>query len=172
MDDEPQGPKRTRRSFARTQQQIERARELRQTATEAEQIAWRLLRSFRRDGFVFRRQQPVERYVVDFCCPEERLIIELDGSVHAQPSQVARDAKRDDWLRRLGYTVARFPNGIVLSAPEEFVKRISSLLAGLMVTRARTRPTRLPTPRRGKECKTHTTVIPLPLGGETGESSD
>ena len=83
MDDEPQGPKRTRRSFARAPQQIQRARELRQAATEAEQIAWRLLRSFRRDGFVFRRQQPVERYVVDFCCPEERLIIELDGSVHA-----------------------------------------------------------------------------------------
>ena len=135
MDDQPQGPKRTRRSFARTQQQIERARELRQAATEAEKIAWRLLRGFRGDGLVFRRQHPVQRYVVDFCCLEERLIIELDGSVHAQPSQAARDAKREDSLRCLGYTVARFPNGIVLSAPEEFVKRVSGLVAGLMATR-------------------------------------
>jgi len=61
--------------------------------------------------------------VVDFCCPQKRLILELDGSVHAQPSQAVRDTKRDKYLERLGYTVFRLPNGI-LSAPEEFVKRV------------------------------------------------
>ena len=67
---------------------------------------------------------------MDFCCLEERLIVELDGSVHAQPSQVRRDAKRDEWLRRLGYRVVRFPNGLV-SVPEEFVKRVLRVLTNL-----------------------------------------
>jgi very-short-patch-repair endonuclease len=66
----------------------------------------------------------VGKCVVDFCCPQKRLIVELDGSVHAQPSQAVRDARRDKYLRRLGYTVFRLPNGIVLSAPEEFTKRV------------------------------------------------
>ena len=57
--------------------------------------------------------------VVDFCCPQRRLILELEGSVHAQPSQAARDATRDKYLERLGYTVFRLPNSIVLSVPEE-----------------------------------------------------
>jgi very-short-patch-repair endonuclease len=120
-------PKHTSRSFARSPQQIDRARELRQTATEAEKIAWRPLRGLRQKGFPFRRQQPVGKCVVDFCCLEQRLIVELDGSVHAQPSQAGRDAKRDEWLRALGYRVARFPNGIVLDAPEEFVERVLRL---------------------------------------------
>ena len=129
MDDKGSGPRRTHRSFTRTPGQIKRARALRQTATEAEKIAWQLLRSMRHHGFVFRRQQPVGKCVVDFCCVQKRLIIELDGSAHAQPGQAAHDAKRGDWLQRLGYTVARFSNGIVLNAPEEFVKRVLNLLA-------------------------------------------
>jgi len=116
--------RRTSRSTARSTAVIMRAHELRRTATEAEQTAWRLLRTLRPSGFTFRRQHPVGRCVVDFCCPQKRLVLELDGSVHAQPSQTARDARRDKYLKRLGYTVIRLPNGIVLSAPEEFMKRV------------------------------------------------
>jgi very-short-patch-repair endonuclease len=119
---------RTHRSFARTARQVERARGLRQTATDSEEIAWKLLRGLRRDGFLFRRQQPVGSYIVDFCCLKQRLIIELDGSVHAQPSHERRDGRRDARLRVLGYTVARFSNGIALNAPEEFVKRVVALV--------------------------------------------
>jgi very-short-patch-repair endonuclease len=117
-------PKRTSRSFARSQTQIIRAREFRQAATPAEEIAWQLLRKLRVEGFTFRRQHPLGKCVVDFCCPQRRLVVELDGSVHAQPSQVARDASRDRYLARLGYTVLRFPNGLALNAPEEFTKRV------------------------------------------------
>jgi very-short-patch-repair endonuclease len=50
--------------------------------------------------------------------------VELDGSVHAQPSQTRRDASRDAELRRMGYTITRFPNGIVMEAPELFERKV------------------------------------------------
>jgi very-short-patch-repair endonuclease len=49
--------------------------------------------------------------------------VELDGSVHAQPSQTRRDTSRDAELKRRAYTVTRFPNGIVLEAPELFLEK-------------------------------------------------
>jgi very-short-patch-repair endonuclease len=57
--------------------------------------------------------------------------VELDGSVHGQPSQAKRDLCRDAHLRNLGYTVARFPNGIVLDAPELFVAKVMRLATSL-----------------------------------------
>ena len=50
--------------------------------------------------------------------------MEPDGSVHAQPSQTRRDTSRDAELKRGGYTVTRFPNGIVLEAPELFLEKV------------------------------------------------
>jgi very-short-patch-repair endonuclease len=46
-----------------------RPRELRRASTEAERIAWRLLRSLQRDGLKFRRQHPIGPWVADFCVP-------------------------------------------------------------------------------------------------------
>ena len=63
-------------------------------------------------------------YIVDFCCPQRRLIVELDGSVHAQPSQTRRDTSRDAVLKRMGYSVTRFPNGIVMEAPDLFAQKV------------------------------------------------
>ncbi len=70
--------------------QITRAREPRRTATEAERIAWRLLRPLQLRGFKFRRQHPVGPRVTDFCCPERGLVVELDGSVRASRATPAR----------------------------------------------------------------------------------
>lgn len=120
-------PRRKRRSLARGAVQIARARALRQKETESEQVAWRLLRTLRFKGFKFRRQHTVGRYIVDFCCPQRHLIVELDGSVHAQPSQTRRDTRRDAQLKGMEYTVARFPNGMVLEAPELFVKKVLNM---------------------------------------------
>jgi type I restriction enzyme R subunit len=115
---------RQRRPLARREAQIAKARELRCNETKSEEAAWRLLRVLRFKGFKFRRQHAVGRYIVDFCCPKRRLIVELDGSVHAQPSQTRRDASRDAELKRMGYAVTRFPNGMVLEAPELFVEKV------------------------------------------------
>ena len=117
-------PRRRLRSFARDESQIAKARELRSNETDSEKTAWRLLRTFSLQGFKFRRQYPIDRYIVDFCCPQRRLIVELDGGAHSQPSQVRRDTVRDVRLKRIGYTVMRFPNGMVLEAPELFVKKV------------------------------------------------
>ena len=111
-------PYRKTRSLARTAGQIDRARELRQMPTETERAAWYLLRGLRAREFTFRRQHPVGPYIADFCCMERRLIVELDGSVHGQPSQARSDARRDAHLKTRGYTMLRLPNGIVLQAPD------------------------------------------------------
>jgi len=107
------------------------ARELRRVETEAEQTAWRLLRGLRLKGFKFRRQHPVGNVIVDFCCPQRRLVLELDGSVHSQPSRAAGDRRRDDYLKRLGYRVLRFPNGIVLTDPDAFMEKIMDCVSSL-----------------------------------------
>ena len=116
------------RSLARTAGQIDKARELRQTPTETERAAWHLLRGLRSRGFKFRRQHPVGPYIADFCCTELRPLVELDGSVHGQPSQARSDARRDAHLKSMGYTVLRLPNGIVLQAPDLFVQKVLSFV--------------------------------------------
>jgi len=76
----------------------QRVRELRHTQTEAERVAWHLLRDRHLEGLKFRRQYPIENYVVDFYCCEPRLAVELDGGVHSQPSQMRKDAAKDAYL--------------------------------------------------------------------------
>jgi very-short-patch-repair endonuclease len=58
----------------------------------------------------------------------------LDGSAHAQPGQVSQDRRREAHLNRRGYTVARFPNGIVLEAPELFADKVLKLAWSLPST--------------------------------------
>ena len=58
------------------------------------------------DGYKFRRQRSLGRYVVDFVCFEERVIVELDGGQHAE--QIAYDSKRDVWLESQSFRVLRF----------------------------------------------------------------
>ena len=129
-----QKPYRKTRSLGRTARQIDKARELRATLTESERAAWDLLRGLRRKGFKFRRQHPVGPYIADFCCTEVRLIIELDGSVHGQPARARHDAQRDQHLKALGYSVSRFPNGMVLQAPESFVQAVTNSVWSLLST--------------------------------------
>ena len=129
----PEQLRRKSRSFERGALQIDRARDLRQSETESEKEAWRLLRTSRFKGFKFRRQQPLGHYIVDFYCPQRRLVVELDGSVHGQPSQARRDTRRDAELERMGCTVARFSNGMVLNAPDLFVEKVLDLVRSLTV---------------------------------------
>ncbi|MEO6013191.1 MAG: endonuclease domain-containing protein [Devosia sp.] len=83
------------------------AKTLRRNQTDAEQRMWRLLRDRRLDGFKFRRQVPVGPYIADFLCFDARLIVELDGSQHADSR---RDKVRDRWLMDDGYRVLRIWN--------------------------------------------------------------
>ncbi|HMD97918.1 MAG TPA: endonuclease domain-containing protein [Terriglobia bacterium] len=106
----------------------QRVRELRHNQTEAEKAAWHLVRS-RRLGAKFRRQCRIEKWVIDFYCFEHRLAIELDGGVHSQPSQMRRDAAKEDHLRTIGVRLLRIPNGLVLEDPEGFVRQVREQIA-------------------------------------------
>jgi len=105
---------------------VDRARELRQKQTPAEDIAWELLRDRRFEGLKFRRQHQIGNYIADFCCAEHKLAVEVDGDVHRSPEVVAKDSQRDAYLRSMGYTVLRFQNQFVLDHPEEFLSQIAA----------------------------------------------
>jgi very-short-patch-repair endonuclease len=83
------------------------ARSLRKAQTPHEQRLWTLLRSRRFIDFKFRRQVPIGAFIADFACVEAQLIIELDGSQHADDP---RDGARDAELQRRGFRVLRFWN--------------------------------------------------------------
>jgi len=86
------------------------ARTLRRTQTELERKLWYVLRDRRFHKYKFRRQQPIGPYVVDFVCFEQKLILELDGSQHAEPRNRATDASRTAYLGSRGFRVVRFWN--------------------------------------------------------------
>jgi len=91
-----------------------RARELRTNQTDAERKLWRALRGGQLAGAKFRRQQPIGPYIVDFCCWEHRLVIELDGGQHAD--EVEHDETRTAFLESNGLRVIRFWNNTVLQS--------------------------------------------------------
>ncbi|MEO8327914.1 MAG: DUF559 domain-containing protein, partial [Nitrospirota bacterium] len=95
---------------------------LRRDQTDAEQTLWRHLRSRQIKGVKFRRQHPIERYVVDFCCLEEKLIVELDGGQHLEQDEA--DQRRTDELKELGFRVLRFWNDDVLTKTDDVLEEI------------------------------------------------
>jgi very-short-patch-repair endonuclease len=88
------------------------AKSLRAEATEAERKLWGALRGRRFEGFKFRRQVPIGPFIVDLFCPAAKLVIELDGSQHADDPS---DARRDAWLRAQRYRVLRIWNDEIAS---------------------------------------------------------
>ena len=90
-----------------------RAGELRQNQTEVEAKLWSRLRAHRMAGVQFRRQHAIGNYIVDFCSPRRKLVIELDGSQHLD--QVEYDWERTKYLEAKGYRVLRFWNNEVMN---------------------------------------------------------
>jgi len=90
------------------------AKEMRKKPTEAEAALWNALRRKQLNGFYFRRQRPVGRFIIDFYCEELRLGIELDGSVHDNPEEKQYDTEREEHLHARGVRIVRFSNDEVL----------------------------------------------------------
>ena len=90
-------------------------RALRNNPTASERALWRRLRQRQFIGFKFRRQHPLGSYIVDFVCLEKKLVIEIDGSQHAE---CADDVERTSWLENRGFRVVRFWNNQVSSEIE------------------------------------------------------
>lgn len=104
---------------------------LRNFPTPWEQKLWNQLKGRQLDGFKFRRQQGIEKYVVDFYCPEVMLIVELDGSGHLNPHKKKEDEERDKKLMELGYHVLRFFNNDIDESLEGVLNIISDLCKDL-----------------------------------------
>ncbi len=91
------------------------ARSMRRAPTDAERALWRILRDRRLSMLKFRRQVAIDRYIVDFICFEHRLIVEADGSQHAENR---RDEMRDAFLDQQGFQILRFWNHDILTKPK------------------------------------------------------
>ena len=101
---------------------LKNAKTLRTNQTDAEHRLWYHLRAHRFMGLKFKRQKPMGRFIADFVCVEQRLIVELDGGQHAE--QVEYDQHRDAWLRSQGYTILRFWNNEVMQQLEGVLEQI------------------------------------------------
>lgn len=97
------------------------SRNLRNNPTDAEKILWKHLRSQQLHGLKFRRQVPIDNYIVDFLCFEKRLVIELDGGQHSPEIDAARTA----YLESKGFLVMRFWNNDVFQNIEGVLETIS-----------------------------------------------
>jgi very-short-patch-repair endonuclease len=103
---------------------------LRNRSTSAETALWNILKSRKLDGRKFRRQYSIDKYIVDFCCPSEKLIIELDGAPHGEYFKIHKDESRDKYIESLGFTIIRFENRFVFQEPEFLISEIRKVLNG------------------------------------------
>ena len=89
------------------------AKHLRKRLTDAERVLWNRLRARQIEGVKFRREEPIDNYIVDLVCFENRLIIEVDGGQHA--TEKNKDIDRDNYLKKNGFRVLRFWNSEVFT---------------------------------------------------------
>ncbi len=107
---------------------LQRTRALRSPLTPPEAKLWSRLRNRQLGGFKFRRQHPIGSYVVDFCCAERRLTVELDGDSHIEQEEY--DKKRTSWLIEQGYQEIRFWNREVMQNLDAVLERILDACLG------------------------------------------
>jgi very-short-patch-repair endonuclease len=98
-------------------------KKLRNRSTSAEARLWGMIKNKQLDGRKFRRQHGLGKYIVDFFCSSEKLIIELDGDAHGDYYKIEEDKIRDATLKERGYRIIRFENKEIFQNPE-FVKEV------------------------------------------------
>jgi very-short-patch-repair endonuclease len=127
---------------------LERAQRLRAKPTYTEARLWERLRLL---PIRIRRQAPVGRFVVDFACLRARLIIEVDGGVHALPDVALRDYERDAALRAEGFTILRFDARRVSGDLDAVVSEIEAAIRASVPTYNRSASTpSQPSPLEGE----------------------
>jgi very-short-patch-repair endonuclease len=108
------------------------ARNLRKNQTNAEQLLWSKLRSRGLSGFKFRRQHPIDNYILDFYCNEARLAIEIDGGHHSDEENIKMDQTRTAILNQKGIRVIRYWNNDVLEHTDEVLEDIYATLREML----------------------------------------
>ncbi|HSE45347.1 MAG TPA: endonuclease domain-containing protein, partial [Gemmatimonadales bacterium] len=106
----------------------DRARSFRKYPTTSEARAWEILRDRRVLGLKFRRQHVIDGYVVDFCCVEHRLVLEIDGEIHLDPVQREWDTKRSLHLQGRGYFILRIRNRCV---NKRYLEKVLNIFLGM-----------------------------------------
>ncbi len=114
--------------FGASKETIEYARELRANETVAEAEMWKYLRDSLA-GVKFRRQHPLDRFIVDFYCVKLNLAIEIDGSIHDSDEAKQRDESRSAHLvQQFDLTIVRFSNDEVFNDIGNVTKQIAEVI--------------------------------------------
>ena len=108
------------------------AREFRKNPTEPEEFLWECLRERRLNGFKFRRQHPIGRYIADFFCGDVGLVVELDGKPHTEADRIVYDRIRDEEMTLRGLSVLRIKNRELISDPVGTIERIADNVMELL----------------------------------------
>jgi len=97
---------------------------MRVNPTPAEKLLWSELKEKKLDGYKFRNQRPIHRYILDFYCVKKLLAIEIDGDIHKQ--RLDYDEYRDAFLKSIGIETLRFKN-------EEIIENIDNVLDAIRI---------------------------------------
>ena len=104
------------------------AEDMRKNSTTAEKILWQFLKKLRRNGFIFRRQHPMDIFIADFYCHRIKLVIEVDGDIHLNDENIQYDDSRSGELERFGIKVVRFKNDEVTNNLDHVIKEINMII--------------------------------------------
>ena len=102
----------------------ERRKSLRNNATKAEKLLWKILKSSMLEGRKFRRQHSIGNYIVDFYCPAERLVLEIDGDVHDVDFVKEHDKFREEHLKDIDFNVLRIRNEEIFEDMDKVMAKI------------------------------------------------
>jgi len=105
-----------------------RARALRESQTSAEAKLWQALRNRQLARWKFRRLHPIDKYIVDFVTLDGKLIVEVDGVTHSEPSEITKDKARSEVLESCGFHIVRVSNTEVYDNLEGVLEMIASTL--------------------------------------------
>jgi len=118
--------------FGATPDIFKKAKELRRYETEAEKMLWAKLSRNQILGLQFRRQHPINRFIVDFYCVKIKLVIEVDGSIHELPENKVYDIGRSQILNDFGIVVIRFLNDQIIDDIESTIIKIRNKVEELL----------------------------------------
>lgn len=96
----------------------------RSNPTQGEEVLWNLLKSKQLEGYKFRRQHIIDKYIADFVCLKEKIIVEVDGLIHQLPENKLSDQQRTEVLNHFGFEVIRFTNEEVLNETDKVLINI------------------------------------------------
>ena len=104
---------------------------LRKNMTLAELILWKKLKDRKIFDTKFRRQHPVDIFIVDFYCHEYKLVIEIDGEIHNNKEKIEYDLARTNEIKKFGLKVIRFTNDQIIFNMGNVIIQIQKVITDL-----------------------------------------